>query len=141
MKDKTVNLTIRVSRELKQQAEQSALLLDLTLSQVIRKALNQLVDDGENHVKHVAFIHQNRRKALHELEQENAYLAERGVAPMRALTDQEATLSVIGEMQRSGIIDSNKAAWMRAHVVQVQRQSAMQSEQDLRESLKEVGYE
>lgn len=47
---KTVNLTVRVSVELKQQAEAAADYLDLSLSQVVRDSFKAVIDRANNRV-------------------------------------------------------------------------------------------
>ena len=43
------NLTIRIDSELKRDADRAAALLDVSVSQVIRKALRALVQHAKNH--------------------------------------------------------------------------------------------
>ena len=43
------NLTIRIGSELKRDADRAAALLDVSVSQVIRKALRALVQQAKNH--------------------------------------------------------------------------------------------
>ena len=43
------NLTIRIDSELKRDADRAAALLDVSVSQVIRKALRALVQQAKNH--------------------------------------------------------------------------------------------
>lgn len=138
---KTVNLTVRVSAELKQQAEAAADYLDLTLSQVVREAFKSVIERANNH----ALTRENFRRRFAEYgvdaptmtQQQEAETMEHGIdtrglskgqrsalsraarpgklgnsKPMKSLADE--MLENINRMEAKGQITKERAAEMRS---------------------------
>lgn len=138
---KTVNLTVRVSAELKQQAEAAAGYLDLSLSQVVRDAFKSVIDRANNQ----AITRENFKRRFAEYgvdaptmtPAQDAEMTEHGIdtrnlskgqrqslvraarsgklgnpKPMRSLKDD--MLDNINRMEANGQITKERAAEMRA---------------------------
>ena len=140
---KTVNLTVRVSAELKQQAEAAAGYLDLSLSQVVRDAFKSVIDRANNQ----AITRENFKRRFAEYgvdaptmtPAQDAETKEHGIdtrnlpkgqrqslvraarsgklgnpKPMRSLKDD--ALDSIAEREASGAISKERADFLRGRL-------------------------
>lgn len=109
---KTVNLTVRVSPELKQQAEAAADYLDLSLSQVVRDSFKSVIERANNQ----ALTRESFRRRF----------AEYGVEAPTMTPNQEA------ETRAHGIDTRNLSKGQRSALVRASRSGKLGSSKPMK---------
>jgi hypothetical protein len=116
MKEQTINLTVRVPISLKQQAEEAAKILDVTLSQIVRRALVTLVDEARNHINHKQYLEITIQRARASLERENADHVAKGLQPYGQPSIRQSCHSAVNEARARNIMTSEEASVHRKRI-------------------------